>query len=77
MSAENFSYRLIRKKMGWGNGYVGFWDRLDQICGYGNQKLPLTYNEENGFYTFSVNFIGSLSKKHLHDPGQEEFKFCR
>ena len=37
-----------------GKGCIMFWGRLDQTCGvHGNRKLPLTYNEENDFSTFS------------------------
>ena len=47
-----------------GRGGVGagdcimFWGRLVQNCGYhGNQKLPLTYNGENGVSIFCQSFL--------------------
>ena len=37
-----------------GKGFVMFWGRLDQNSGvHGNRKAPLTYNGENGVFTFS------------------------
>ena len=45
---------LCVASLGWGKVALGFWGRLEQNCDrYGNQKLPLTYNEENGVFTFS------------------------
>ena len=38
--------------------WIRFWDRLDKNYGcHGNQKLPLTYNGENGVSTFSQSFL--------------------
>ena len=52
---------LFVASVGWGKGCIRFWGRLDQnCCCHGNQKLPLTYNGENGVSTFSQSFwIGS------------------
>ena len=41
---------LCVASMGWGKGCIKFWDRLDQNCCHGDQKLPLTYNGENVFW---------------------------
>ena len=39
---------------GVGKGCIMFWSGLDQNSGvHGNRKPPLTYNRENGVYTFS------------------------
>ena len=44
--------------MGWGKGCIRFWGRLDQNSGFhGNRKPPLTYNGENGVFTFSWLFL--------------------
>ena len=59
-SCSNF---MCVASMGWGKGCIRFRSRLDQNCGgYGNQKLPSTYNGENGVHLFSVIFDRILAK---------------
>ena len=49
---------LCVASLGWGNGCLMFWGRLDQNSGFhGNRKHPLTYNGENGVSTFSLLFL--------------------
>ena len=44
--------------LGWGNGCIRFWGRLDQNSGFhGNRKLALAYNGENDVSTFSWLFL--------------------
>ena len=45
---------LYVASLGVGKCCIMFWGRLDQNCGAnGNRKPPLTYNGENGVFTFS------------------------
>ena len=50
----NLDQILYVASRGMGKGYTMFWGRLDQKSGvHRNRNLPLTYNGENGFSTFS------------------------
>ena len=50
----NLDQILCIASLGVGKDCIMFWGRLDQNSGvHGNRKSPLTYNEENGFSTFS------------------------
>ena len=50
----NLDQILCVASRGVGKGCIMFWGRLDQDSGvHGNRKPPLTYNGENGVYTFS------------------------
>ena len=54
----NLNHILCVASLGWGNGWIMFWGRLDQNSGFhGNRKPPLTYNEENDVSTFSGLFL--------------------
>ena len=57
--------------MGWGKGWIRFWGRSDQNCGYhGNRKLLLTCNGKNGVSAFSQSpLIGSLSNLQVTRTG--------
>ena len=49
---------LCVASLGWGKGYIRFWDRLNQNAGFhGNRKPPLTYNGENDVSTLSRLFL--------------------
>ena len=50
----NLDQILCVASLGVGKGCKMFWGRLDQNSGvHGNRKPPLTYNGENGVFTFS------------------------
>ena len=50
----NLDQILCVASLGVGKGCIMFWGRLDQNSGaHGNRKPPLTYNGENGVFTFS------------------------
>ena len=50
----NLDQILCVASLGWGEGCIRFWGRLDQNFGFhGNRKPPLTYNGENDVSTFS------------------------
>ena len=50
----NLDQILCVASLGVGKGCIMFWGRLDHNSGvHGNRKPPLTYNGENGVYTFS------------------------
>ena len=49
---------LCVSTLGWEEGCIMFYRRLDQNSGFhGNRKPPLTYNGENGVSTFSRLFF--------------------
>ena len=50
----NLDHILCVASLGWGNGCIRFWGRLDQNSGFhGNLKPPLTYKGENDVSIFS------------------------
>ena len=54
----NLDQILYVASLGWGEGCVRFWGRLDQNSGFhSNKKLPLAYNGENDVSTFSRLFL--------------------
>ena len=68
--------------MGWGaggggrEGCIRFRGRLDYNCAcHGNQKLPLTYNEENGISVIFYRIFTKLAGIQDRRPISDEFKF--
>ena len=54
---QSWSYFYVAS-LGWGNGCIRFWGRLDQNSGFhSNREPPLTYDGENDVSIFSRLFL--------------------
>ena len=71
----NLDQILCVASLGVGKICIIFWGRLDQNSGvHGNRKPPLTYNGENGIFTFSRLLLIRSGNEDMHKTS-DEFEF--